>query len=317
MRTVPFYCLAGCLVLNAVATGGLWQESSAISISNYASKYEAWPSIGYSARSRSLYVVYRTSDSDTHGFDPTGKVMLRKSVDGGVTWTDSQVIADEPGIDDRNPAIMVCNDGNSNNDFMLVAYNTYDSTDSRCFVTRSFDGGRSWGLRIPVSDGKERRTRGKPILLSTGRILLPLYDVKTGSTYVAESSDWGASWKEFCLTNKHGDETSLLELRGGSGEYGGEVLAVIRDNRKVYWVSRSFDYGRTWSDPIVEIALPVLRGTPLELLRLGRFILAFYTLGDELVIYKSSDEGRTWMKAYVVVVGASESYYPSATLIGD
>ena len=280
-----------------------------------SSKYEAWPHITKDSKGR-LYVVYRTSDSNTHSFDPTGRIVLRKSIDGGETWGEEIIVADEIGVDDRNPSIMIFNE--NGNERILIAYNTNDGRLSLPYVITSVIPGLQWRTRIRLSNS-EGRTRGRPILLSNGKILVPWYSwPEHHNCFVSESSVGDTTWTTYPVQDGIGDELSLIEVKT-NGKYEGRIYGLIRDQ---YISPNSFqkvistDYGRTWGEIEEEIQLPTSQGGPCDLVRLSnRHILAIYhSPGDEVLIYESLDECDTWVRITNIARGRG---YPSVVEISS
>ncbi len=184
-------------------------------------------------------------DDSQHGFSPTGKAMWTESRDNGRTWSTAKVIADEPGVDDRNVAIAVLPDGT-----WLACYNTYTKDHvSRCMVTSTRDGGATWQKPIQMSD-RDARTRAAAILLSTGDLLIPIYFAPGNGAVAARSSDGGKTWTLAGVPDVEGfvgDEWSALEVEKG------RIVGLSRNNGGrdgFFWKTESRDGGRTWTKPV-------------------------------------------------------------------
>jgi len=289
-----------------------------VTISNDSGKYEAWPGVAKSSDG-TLYVVYRTCDSNTHGFDSTGRVVIRKSTDGGQNWSSETTVADEANIDERNPNIIIFDDDGT--ETILIVYNTYDETNSRAYCRKSTDGGQTWGDKIALSGSNERRTRGRPVLLSNGKLLVPLYDkVDSGHVYVVESSDGGDTWTEYTVSDSYGDEFSIIEVKT-NGSYSGRVYGLVRNSSSsyVYKKTESTDYGHTWSALSDENDFQNPYGTPIDIFRASddKILAAYTTIGKELVVYESTDECANWSYVRTVVATQSTSYYPSLEFVNS
>jgi len=289
-----------------------------VAISNISGKYEAWPAVAKSSDG-TLYVVYRTSDSETHGFDSTGRIVIRKSTDGGQTWSGETTVADEANIDERNPNIIIFD--NNGTETILVVYNTYDGSNYYAYCRKSTDGGQTWSDKIALSSGNIRATRGRPILLSNGKLLVPIYNkVSSGHVYVVESSDGGDSWTEYTVSDSYGDEFSIIEVKTG-GSFSGKVYGLVRDDSSpyIYKKTESTDYGHTWSSLSDENDFQNPFKTPIDLIRASddKILAAYSTTGGELVIYESTDECANWSYVKTVVTGQSVSYYPSLEFVNS
>lgn len=208
----------------------------------YKGGYPGWPWVARAGRGR-LVCAFR--DDGVHGFSPTGKVLFTSSGDDGKSWAPAQVVADEPGVDDRNAAIVQLPDGR-----LMVCYNTYtrDSV-SRCMVTCSQDGGKTWGRPAMMAD-LDARTRAAPIALASGDILIPIYRAPGNGSIAATSGDGGKTWQLAPVPDVPGflgDEWSALEVEKG------RVVGIIRNSGAAdgyFWKTESRDGGRTWQKPV-------------------------------------------------------------------
>jgi len=300
-----------------------------VTIAGDSTKYEAWPSLDRDADGN-LYVVYRTADTNTHLFEPTGKIVMRKSTDGGSTWGSEITVADESGVDDRNPAILIFN--NNGVERILVIYNTMSASTwpdraDHAYAVYSDDHGQTWSDRISMYDGIGH-TRGKPIFTSQEKIVAPLctdHDVNWRETLV-ESTDGGLTWTPYYVTALNSDfnEWSIIETKNSSGEYVGNMYALFRHGSGTYLgYATSSDYGHTWTS-IADSGITIDGAEPAELWRDGDSgeIFAFHSTAAGGEIWISSDEGSTWsLKAYYAgrrgYNTPTESYYPSVTKIDD
>lgn len=204
--------------------------------------YPGWPWVASAGKDR-LVCVFR--DDSQHGFSPTGKALWTESRDGGHTWSAARVLADDPGVDDRNVAIAVLPDGT-----WMACYNTYTKElVSRCMVTCSRDGGATWQKPIPMSD-RDARTRAAAVVLSSGDILIPIYLAPGSGAIAARSGDGGKSWSLARIPDTQGflgDEWTVLEVEKG------RLVGILRNsgaNDGFFWKTESRDGGRTWDRPV-------------------------------------------------------------------
>jgi Neuraminidase (sialidase) len=154
----------------------------------YRGTYPGWPWVTRTPDGK-LVCVWR--EGERHLFSAEGKLMLSTSADQGRTWSEPRTFYDEPGIDDRNVAILAL----SNTDW-LVAFNTYTADinpKSRVFTLRTGDGGQSWSKPQLICDF-DARTRAAPLKLSTGELVLPFYREPNIQSFAAVSSNNGKSW---------------------------------------------------------------------------------------------------------------------------
>ena len=204
--------------------------------------YPGWPWVSEAGAGR-LVCVFR--DDGVHGFSPTGKVMWTASPDRGKTWSPAKVVVDEPGVDDRNAAVLRLPDG-----AWMVCYNTYTKDRvSRPMVIVSGDGGATWGRPAMIAD-TDARTRGAPLVLSSGDLLIPFYRAPGNGSLSARSADGGKTWEIARVPDTKGfvgDEWVALEVEKG------RVIGVIRNNGArdgYFWKTESRDGCRTWQRPL-------------------------------------------------------------------
>jgi Neuraminidase (sialidase) len=190
-----------------------------------------------------LYCVFR--EGTIHDFSAAGKAMMCISRDQGKTWSKATVIVDEPGVDDRNVAIVEL----PNKD-LLVTYNTYTkSRESLAMTVRSSDGGKTWSTPRPVGESNSR-TKSAAVVLSDGSLLLPFYVAPGNGALAAVSKDNGRTWKTVRVPDAEGfvgDEWDVLEISQG------RIVGVLRNSHRTtdgtFWITRSADGGLTWSTP--------------------------------------------------------------------
>jgi hypothetical protein len=163
------------------------------------------------------------------------------SEDDGQTWAPARTVVDEPGVDDRNSAVTQLPDGR-----LMVCYNTYTKDlVSRAMTICSRDGGITWAKPQPIAE-LNARTRGAPIVLASGDLLIPIYRAPGNGSIAARSSDNGKTWELSEIANSQdfvGDEWVVLEVEPG------RIVGIIRENRVrdgYFWKSESRDGGRTW-----------------------------------------------------------------------
>ena len=138
------------------------------------------------------------------------------------------------------------------------------------------------------------QTRCKPTILSTGRILLPLYTDTFSCSLMAVSDDGGETWYSSGLIIGFGNiQPIVLERKDGS------LVAYMRENgpRGKIRVSESKDQGLTWST-VTNATLPN-PGAGIDGVKLanGHWLLIYNDTRfgrHRLAISISEDEGKTW-----------------------
>ena len=306
--------------MDYISTGG------DVTIAGDTGKYEAWPSIARDS-SGNLYVVYRTANTNTHAFESSGKLVMKKSTDGGTTWGSEIVVHDTAGQDDRNGAILIYTKDDGTERILVLFDTEVDASGlSYAYSTYSDDYGASWSPAVALYPD-ESATRGKPIRMSNGNILAPVY-CHDGVVREASiiSTDDGDSWTTYPITTGSAytyNEFSVIEMKT-AGSYAGHIYALMRraDGASLDYAI-STDYGQTWTVH-GDSGIVVSDDEPAELWRDSEgtdYIYAVHSTGAGGEIWESTDECSTWkFKAYYAGKRAYrtyERYYPSMAKIDD
>lgn len=263
-----------------------------IQLTNDATKYQGFGNIAKDSEGR-LYVVYRTEDENIHGYSASGKVVMRVSTNGGVSWGDENTVADETDIDDRNCGILIFN--NNGIETILVSYNATPSDGSYVYAIRKSLVSNPYVFSDKIIAGAEG-SRANPILLSNGKILAPT------NRSVLESTDGGENWTNYIIADaesKSVSEATIIECKT-DGTYQGKVIAIFRTGApQNNLISYSSDYGHTWTNLAY---LDFAHNVNSQLFRYDANTLFLFIGGVDAVdapsggilVYKSTDEGDTW-----------------------
>jgi len=143
-------------------------------------------------------------------------------------------------------------------------------------------------------------TRIKPLVLNSGRILLPLYSDGYNFSLVAISDDDGKTWHASLPIVGRGNVQPALALRKD-----GHIIAFMRDNGDApprVQVSESADNGETWT-AAVKTEIPNTASVEILVLKDGRW--AFVGNDEEdgrnrLSLFISTDEGSHWTGKYLL-----------------
>ena len=262
----------------------------------------------------------RWQERRTHS-DPTTRMSLLRSRDGGRTWF-SQVTPDPAG--GNGCAIMRLSDGTLiANDFrwLFVPLEERDTIAHRprvsevehlnmviaaggVHMTRSYTDGYTWEAprHIPEPPGwPEMACHSAPIELPDGELLLPVTGCKAPDAQhigmVLRSKDKGETWIDpVCITDDAPTEIDFHETRLVLCP-SGRIVAMHRTPKGNYWENVSTDEGRTWSD---SWETPIWCGgsspPDLRLLSDGRLLLTRGYRREPFGVraYLSSDEGDNW-----------------------
>ena len=260
--------------------------------------YNAFPGL-VKLQNGTLLVVYRKGKF--HVTD-RGAIVLKKSTDGGSTWSTESSVIDHPTFDLRDPNITLLSDGT-----LIVNYFKYDISARSTIrnglnVIHSTDDGETWDKPIEVGTGLFVATSAPILELPDGDLLLAYYGNHEGgrypSAFVIRSADGGRSWSNKTTIgngiedNKPYQEPNLLLLKTGG------VLATIRSDGFFpnIHTSISNDLGKTWAQPSSAFRGS---GTPSTLLLKSGLIITAYRskIGRNLglpALRVSKDDGVSW-----------------------
>ena len=224
--------------------------------------YPGWPWVA-DTRSGSLVCVWR--EGTVHDYSPSGRILLSRSHDAGLTWAQPTVIVDAPYIDDRNAGVVELPNGD-----LLLTYNTYThDLQSVAMATRSTDGGRTWSPSMPIGP-VNTRTKSAAIVLADGSLVLPYYVAPGSGSLAAKSTDNGLTWTTVAIPNPSeflGDEWTALEVVPG------RMVGILRNSGTAlpgtFWKTESRDGGATWDVPVPTNVTSTRFTSPAHLVRLS------------------------------------------------
>ncbi len=158
--------------------------------------------------------------------------------------------------------------------------------------------------------------RCKPTVLTTSRILLPLYSDTYSFSLMAVSDDDGRSWYASEPLIGFGNiQPAVLERKDGS------LVAYMRENGPLdkVRVCESKDQGLTWG-PVTSAELPN-PGSGLDAVRLanGHWVLIYNDTTQKrnnLAVSISDDEGKTWSATRHLERHEKGSYHYPAIIQG-
>ncbi len=224
-------------------------------------------------------------------------VKLKRSKDGGLTWSEPVLIAGPPKFEAAHSHLGMTQLSNGT---ILLPFNKEEpgrkigmvgSGGLSSWLIKSEDNGYSWkepikiapngvapdvGLELSVCYGKIRE-------FENGEVILPVWVFKNGEQINGyfRSLDWGESWDKFIYVAKApfgGDETDYIKLPNG------KLLAVMRvfsheehGMAPLYWCYS--EDGERWSEP--KPAWNMYGHSPcLFLTKKGQLICGYRYVGD-------------------------------------
>lgn len=274
-----------------------------------------------------LLLVYYGGEGE---YAQSTAVFLSRLPAGGSRWSEPRAVARDPfrstgnGVCWQDPTGRVWL-------FYVIRFGETWST-SRIAAKVSGDRGRTWSDPGLLSLEEGWMVRGKPIVLSTGRWLLPVYQEVAGSRERVEPetssfflihdpgrSGWRPSGR---IRSKNGnlqpapvelDPGRLLAFCRRGGGYGpGERGFIV--------AAESHDGGLTWSDGRDTDLPNPNSAVELTRLRSGRLLLVYNPSMHRrtpLTAALSEDGGRTWKWRRNLAEGDDSFAYPSAVQTPD
>lgn len=258
-----------------------------------------------------------------------GSIQSMRSTDGGDTWVDAGVIADnietsEQVLYNRIPATEPAN--YQDNNVLLSCWSAPNSASANAvpWVKTSTDNGKTWGeaVRLPTFDYQRIQGRPSYIVRPDGTLLLMLTG-KTGT----DPHDTPIVYASF----NGGQDWSFLSKIDSSERYrmlcpspvlldDGTLLTAIRCKISVdcEWTElyRSEDGGREWSF----VSRVNDLGAPTKLLHRDGVLIAVYGYRHPPYGIRarcSTDEGKTWSREWILRDdgGNYDIGYPRATIL--
>ena len=275
-------------------------------------------------------------------------MLVRRSTDGGQTWSKQEVIWNDGPNTCGNPCPVV--DSQTGVVWLLMTWNRGDDAEwqiiqqtsndtRRVRVTRSKDDGRTWSRPKEITSDVKKPNWSwyatgpcTGVQLRTGRhrgrLLIPCDHIEAGTkkyySHVIYSDDHGKTWKLGGRTPADQvNECQVAELSDG------RLMLNARNydpRKRLRAVSVSADGGRTWSrlrrdgtliEPICQASL--VRYWPKNA-EDGRGILLFSNPASQaarkcMTVRVSFDDGRSWPAARRLWAGPSA--YSSLAVLPD
>ena len=210
----------------------------------YEGQFPTWPGI---CATENNVLVAVTKDGTGHNFSVKDHLFAVRSTDGGRTWSASITTCGHFGHGGGNLGIGALRSGTL---VATMCLRTEEEWTTHVYCCRSPDGGLSWEGPIPITQGETwYNTYGKPVELSDGTLLAPIYGVELpparGEWSVAAlSGDEGSTWELVKVSGLGGNEWTVAEVAPG------QVVGMIRaQGGEPFLRTISQDYGRTWSEP--------------------------------------------------------------------
>ncbi|RCS41514.1 exo-alpha-sialidase [Bremerella cremea] len=268
-----------------------------------------------------------------------GKIdlLLRRSTDGGKTWSPMQVIWDDGSNTCGNPCVVVDQETgviwllstwNLGSDHEGQIINGKSKDTRRVYVLSSEDDGKTWSSAQEITATTKKKNwawyatgPGCGIQLEhgphKGRLVIPCDHIEAGTkgyySHVIYSDDHGKTWQLGGRTPKgQVNECEVVELTGG------KMMLCMRNydrSIKARQTAISEDGGATWTDqkidpelvePRCQASIRRLRWPSAEQAGVLLFLNpAHPDKREAMTILASEDDGETWPLAMPIYDGSS------------
>ena len=234
-------------------------------------------------------------------------LVMRRSLDGGRTWSNLTVLFNDDEHTIGNPCPVV--DQRTGTIWLPFCRNNRS-----ILMTSSEDAGLTWSEPVDITSVAKKKEwhwvgtgPGHGIQLQSGRLLIPSWADETPqlgerqTSYVFYSDDSGQTWSVGgALTSNQSDECEVVELHDGTVY----MNARSRQNQKKRAVAISGDGGLSWSPITFDPLLPepscqgavvrFMHRTPSQTSSLVLVFPLNPNARQNLTAHLSNDEGLTW-----------------------
>lgn len=249
-------------------------------------------------------------------------LVMKKSSDGGKTWSKSKVIVGFPENDAACDASMVA-DKQTGTIWLAYDYAIADPQGDvgrilKIHLIKSNDEGITWSSPVELSyltKGKNFWLQNGPGvgLYTEGVIVFPMYTVASGGkgpqqTVLVFSKDHGKTW---VLSNGVGEYNPEPQVAGLTG---GRIMVNMRrpGGQEYRQVAITDDFGKSWSEVSNDLTLieSGCQGSFINYEFNKKSLLIFSNPADRkerknLVVRVSNNEGKSWQKEVPVYKGSA------------
>jgi sialidase-1 len=251
-------------------------------------------------------------------------LLLKRSTDGGKSWSPTQVVWDDGDNTCGNPCVVL--DTATGTIWLLLTHNLGSDTQAQIvdgaskgtrtvWVTSSTDDGLTWAKPVEITKQVKKADwtwyatgPGIGIQAKNGRLIVPCDHQIAGSkvqeSHVILSDDGGKTWLLGGSVGPKCNECQVVERTDGS------LLLNMRsyrgNNRRL--VSTSKDGGEAWSQPVEDETLiePVCQASIVRYPGdKGGLLFAnpASKMRENFIIRLSRDEGKSWPVSRVLHAG--------------
>ncbi|EOA60227.1 hypothetical protein HMPREF1214_00477 [Bacteroides sp. HPS0048] len=273
-------------------------------------------------------------------------ILIRRSEDGGVTWSDPLTLAQGTGLrkgfgdaalvrtTEENGLLCIFVGGEG------IFNNSSPFNPTRTYICKSTDNGKTWTAPRDITNqlygsdcsAQDRQgwyasfcASGNGLLTKEGRIMFVAAVRESSSSqlsnFVYYSDDNGETWNVSGRAKQGGDEAKVTELNDGT-----ILMSIRRQSKGARYYVKSTDKGLTWGelsewDEMIEPNCngDLIRYTSVEdgyeKNRLLHSIPNHATNRENVSVFISYDEGQTWpVKKSICPTGSA---YSSLAILSD
>jgi sialidase-1 len=280
----------------------------------------------------------RTGAGDAGDID----LVLRRSHDGGASWSPMQIVGDNgpntfgnpcPVVDRSTGTVWLFTTQNQGTDREKEIVAGTSAGSRTIWSMRSADDGATWSAPVEITAAVKRPDwtwyatgPGVGIQTSKGRLVIPANHAEAGTgihrSHLFFSDDGGRSWRLGASSDAGTNESQVVELTDG------RLMLNMRNHpakpENFRMVATSADGGETLSDAHADRAL-IEPPAQASLLRVAaskspdpsRLLFAnpASTRRERLTVRLSDDEGKSWPVARVIQQGPAA--YSSLVVLPD
>jgi sialidase-1 len=255
-------------------------------------------------------------------------LVLRRSSDGGASWSPLRVLWDDgpntvgnpcPVVDSRTGTIWLLTNRNLGGDREPAIIAGTSQGGRTVWTMKSEDDGVTWSSPIEITSSVKKPDwawyatgPGVGIQTTSGRLVIPANHSESGihRSHLVFSDDGGKSWSLGASSDAGTNESQVVELADG------RLMLNMRNHppkpENFRMVATSDDMGRTLSPAVADRALiePPAQASLLRLSTARRgdrnrllFANPASTRRERLTVRLSYDEGTTWPVARVIAEG--------------
>ena len=240
-----------------------------------------------------------------------GAIVMKRSTDGGLTWSERLPVPDNWATSQEVPTIYRVVDPHGTKRLIMFS-GLYPNR-----MAVSEDDGQNWTSLAPIGDFGGVVSMSSVVRLKDGRYMALFHDDgrflrekrtrKRFRVYKTLSSDGGLTWSQPEVVTEH-PKAHLCEPGVVRSPGGAQLAMLMRENSRKFnsFVAFSNDEGTTWSDPV---ELPGSLTGDRHVGRYapdGRLVIAFR---DTTHVSPTSGDFVAWVGTYDDIVHGREGQY--------